>query len=176
MRNLSFIFCLLLLSSCANPYASLKKMVYEPVNVGTYSKNLFLKNSIKIESIIDSRKKYSSNKSKIEDSGFSEILELSLQRAQLYNGISPKYALRLEIIDSKQPKFGLNFTAMIKTNLRLTEISTNKIIINEDIVASATANVSEKFNATERLVIVTERTIKLLMEKVIERLRSYKSQ
>jgi hypothetical protein len=153
-----------------------KNMAYLPNASHANLETLIDKNSINLIDVYGGKNTNPLWTSQVGNIEFKKALIDSLKAHQLYNNESPKYNLSVGLMSISEPFFGLDFTVQAKSKIHLTEASTNKIKINEDIESSYTAKVSENFIGTLRLKAAKEGAIRNNIEKIINRLKAFKNQ
>jgi hypothetical protein len=162
-------FSFLGLMGCATN-ASVDQMVYYKQD-NKSPKNKFLMHSVSVKQVTGGQETNPLWTSKINNENFRQALVKSLQQANLYNSsIQPRYALNAELKMLDQPIAGFDMTASCQVHYTLHDIKQDKIIYDEDILASYTARMGDAFIGTERLKKATEGAAKANIQKLIEAL------
>lgn len=107
--------------------------------------------------------------SQIDNEAFSGAIIQSLQSQGLY-AERGTYSLNAELIKVKQPLFSGNTTVATSVKYRLTDLSSNKVILDELIEAAYTAKLSEAFIGVQRLRLANEGSIKNNIAALLEKL------
>lgn len=175
MRSIKLIITTLLilfLFGCASP-ARVDKMVPTTDQVAAnepISKSL--RESIIVTSVSGGEDTNPLWTSEIGNEEFKEALIQSLKNAGLYNAINSnsKYELIATLVEVQQPLFGLDLSVVTKAHYRLVDKKTRQSLLNEEIISSFTATVSDSFLAVERLRLANEGSAKANITQLIDKL------
>jgi hypothetical protein len=106
---------------------------------------------------------------------FESALFLSLKQLDLIAiNNKPRYELSVQFMSAEQPLFGIDFEVTSKIKYILIDKNSNKVIINNTILAPYTASFSDAWIAAKRLKLANEGTVRLNIMKFLEKLSSLK--
>ena len=169
MRSLLFIAlgsAFLLLTGCASG-AKMQNMVATP----NLSYNLGLKKQISAQQVTGGSETSPLWTSEISCQSFKAAIESSLKSEGLFSD-KGRYTLKANIIDVGQPFMGFNMTVTTHVRYILTDVRTNKIVLDEIIVTPFTATVSDAFVAVTRLRLANEGAGKANIKGLLKKLAS----
>ena len=175
MRSFKLIITTVLISflfGCASP-ARVDKMVSTDAAVTAnepISKSL--RQSIIVTSVSGGEETNPLWTSEIGNEEFKEALIESLKNAGLYNDINSngKYELIATLIEIQQPLFGLDLSVVTKARYRLVDKKTREPLLDEEIISSFTATVSDSFLGVERLRLANEGSARANITQLIDKL------
>lgn len=112
--------------------------------------------------------------SKVGSAEFERAIEASLRGVGMLqpNRQAGNYRLIADLQKVDQPMIGLSFTVTSTVQYSLVERISGRTIFNERISTPFTAGISDAFVGTERLKLANEGSIRVNIERLIERLSS----
>lgn len=137
-----------------------------------YSGDTPLKNNITVDSVTGGQDTNPLWTSEIGNSEFRQALEQSLASANLLSseGNNADYRLSAIMISVSQPIMGLSMTVTTTIQYVLIDITNDKELLIETIVAPYTAKFSESLLGVERLKIANEGSARANISQLIEKL------
>ena len=107
--------------------------------------------------------------SEISNEEFKLALKLSLKTQHLYSA-SGRYRLDAQLLEVKQPVFGLSFTVITKVKYTILDNRYGKVVLDKVVVADYTATMGDSFWGIKRLRLANEGSAKNNIEKLIRSL------
>ena len=107
--------------------------------------------------------------SEISNDAFSGALKKSLENEGLLSA-EGRYQLQATLLQVEQPLFGLDLKVVTHVEYLLIDKETNKVMLQETIIAPHTATVSDAFVAIQRLQIANEGSGRKNIEGLLLRL------
>lgn len=137
-----------------------------------YSRDTPLKNNITVDNVTGGQDTNPLWTSEIGNSEFRQALEQSLASANLLSseGNNADYRLSAIMISVSQPIMGLSMTVTTTIQYVLIDITNDKELLIETIVAPYTAKFSESLLGVERLKIANEGSARANISQLIEKL------
>ncbi len=132
-----------------------------------------LKKQIDVESVSGGEKTNPAWTSEISNENFSLALKRSLDHYGLFSAVG-RYQLDVQMLDVDQPLFGLDMTVTTRVRYSLTDMESNRVVIDEIVSAPYTATVGEAFLGAERLRKANEGSGKKSIQFLLERLAELK--
>lgn len=170
MKNI-FVFFLIalsvLLSGCATN-AIPQKMA--ATNLPTNQpKNKLLLHSITVDQVTGGHETNPLWVSKVNNDGFKQALETSLQSANLYSMSKNEAKYKLDVVlgELKQPFFGANFTVFCQAHYLLMDLKTQQKIYDKNITSDYTAKYSDNIIGSMRLQLANEGAARKNIENFI---------
>jgi hypothetical protein len=166
LKLLSLSLSIIFLYGCASG-AKFENTAYTESSVLKYDEEL--KNNIRVSSVDGGEKTNPLWTSEISNEAFKEAVKLSLSNQDLLaeNG---EYQLKVKLLKVDQPLFGLDLEVTTNVNYVLTDTKTNKVVLNDVIVAPYTATMGDAFVAIKRLRLANEGSGRSNIEGFLEKL------
>lgn len=159
----------LYLFGCASG-AKMESMIYQGDQKAYDAK---LKNDMKLDAVSGGKKTNPAWASNISNEAFSGALKESLKKQGLFSE-NGKYKLQVKMLKLDKPMFGLDLNVTTHVQYILTDTSSNKIILEETIVASHTATFQDAFAAVKRLRLANEGSGLKNIEGILNKLSGLK--
>jgi hypothetical protein len=152
LNLLSLSLAVIFLYGCASG-AKFQNTAYTEPSGLTYDEKL--ENNIGVFSVDGGEKTNPLWTSEISNEAFKEAVKLSLSNQGLLSE-NGEYQLKVKLLQVDQPLFGLDLEVTTNVNYVLTDTKTNKVVLNEVIVAPYTATMGDAFVAIKRLRLANE--------------------
>lgn len=152
LKLLSLSLAVIFLYGCASG-AKFQNTAYTEPSGLTYDEKL--ENNIGVFSVDGGEKTNPLWTSEISNEAFKEAVKLSLSNQGLLSE-NGEYQLKVKLLQVDQPLFGLDLEVTTNVNYVLTDTKTNKVVLNEVIVAPYTATMGDAFVAIKRLRLANE--------------------
>jgi hypothetical protein len=167
---LILLFTAAWLAGCSSP-AQMEGMVFTPDASAVGSYDDVLQKQMQVKSVEGGEDTNPIWTSEISNEAFQAALEQSLANAGLL-GTDGRFKLSVTLTQVDQPLFGFDMTVTSKIRYALKDTLSDKIILDEVIVAPFTATVSDAFAGIKRVRIANEgsarKNIELLPQKLEE--------
>jgi hypothetical protein len=147
------------LVGCASP-ALVEGMTH--ADLERTAPNPVLAQAIEVQATTGGKTTYPWWISRISNENFTQALIHSLQSHGYYisNNKAARYILKAEIKDTDYPWFGLDLDVTTTINYRLYELTTNRMIMNQDVKAMDVATFGDAALGSDRMRIALERSAK----------------
>ena len=152
LKLLSLSLAVIFLYGCASG-AKFQNTAYTEPSGLTYDEKL--ENNIGVFSVDGGEKTNPLWTSEISNEAFKEAVKLSLSNQGLLSE-NGEYQLKVKLLQVDQLLFGLDLEVTTNVNYVLTDTKTNKVVLNEVIVAPYTATMGDAFVAIKRLRLANE--------------------
>ena len=152
LKLLSLSLAVIFLYGCASG-AKFQNTAYTEPSGLTYDEKLA--NNIGVFSVDGGEKTNPLWTSEISNEAFKEAVKLSLSNQGLLSE-NGEYQLKVKLLQVDQPLFGLDLEVTTNVNYVLTDTKTNKVVLDEVIVAPYTATMGDAFVAIKRLRLANE--------------------
>lgn len=146
----------------------------EPVG-GSAVANEKLRQSVSVGGVEGGRETYRLWVSQISNENFKEALSKSLKNSGIEseNPDQARYVLSASIRKVDQPWFGFDMTVDTVISYILTEKSSSKVLLNQEIAASHTADFTEALYGPSRLRLANEGSAKQNIAKLLSSLQEF---
>lgn len=108
--------------------------------------------------------------SQVSNENFDAALKASLKAAGLLSGPDGRYKLSANLLDLQQPVFGLALTVTSTVRYVLTDSTTGKVLLQENIVLPYTAGFGDSAMAIKRLRLANEGAIRVNIDALLTKL------
>ena len=169
MKSLKLMGLLLssaLLFGCASG-AKMESMIATEQGGLTYSNAL--KKEISVEKVSGGESTNPLWTSEISNGAFSGALKKSLENEGLLSDTG-RYQLQATLLQVEQPLFGLDLKVVTHVEYLLIDKDTNKVVLQETVIAPHTATMDDAFVAIQRLRIANEGSGRKNIEGLLVRL------
>jgi hypothetical protein len=165
-KIISTLIIVLFISGCATG-AKIENMTTSEASL-TMARDFdqTIKNQISVELVTGGKKTNPLWKSSISSEAFREAVVKSLEQNDLY-GDKGVYQLGVELQKVKQPAFGFDMTVTTTVRYVLKNVTTNTTVMDEAIVATHTAPMSDAFVGVTRLRLASEGSAKKNIEELV---------
>lgn len=169
-----FIACSFTLSACASGARS-QQMIPAMKQDVMASKNSPLYKNIELATVIGGKNTNPMWTSQVSSMDFENALKEALVNSgYLSSAGSSSYLLRADLMELKQPLFGLQFNVTSTVDYTLQNKRSKEMKYSRKITAIGSASFSDSALAVERLRIANERSIQKNLETLLEDLRQQK--
>ncbi|MGD8560361.1 MAG: hypothetical protein PVH04_11890 [Gammaproteobacteria bacterium] len=169
MRKLKYftlLLAVLFLFGCASG-AKFENMAYTETAGLEYDEGL--KDEVGLSSVEGGEETNPLWTSEISSEAFQEAIKLSLSSQGLLSE-KGRYRLKVKLVKVDQPLFGLDFEVTTQVKYELTDTVTNKVVLDEEVVAAYTATMGDAFVAIKRLRLANEGSGKNNIEGFLKKL------
>ncbi|MDH5229761.1 MAG: hypothetical protein OEY38_06865 [Gammaproteobacteria bacterium] len=166
IKLLALLIAVVLLIGCASG-AKFENMAYTETSKFKYEQAL--KKEIGLSGVDGGEKTNPLWTSEISNEAFQEALKLSLTSQGLMSE-NGRYQLKVNLVKVDQPLFGLDLKVTTHVNYILTDTKTNKVVLDELVVAPFTATFGDAAIAIKRLRLANEGSGKNNIKGFLEKL------
>jgi hypothetical protein len=161
---------LLLLGGCASG-ATVQGMTAIPVDAPRQAFSAEFRGAIGIGIVTGGEDTNPLWTSEVGNAEFDQALRRSLQIQDLYAGTDDsRYLLDAHLLDLNQPLMGFATTVTSSVKYRITERATKQTVLEELVVSSYTAQMSDSWYGVERLRLANEGSLRDNIAEFIKRL------
>lgn len=151
-KPLLILFPVVFLYGCAFG-AKQENMVYAEVRGLTYDPALH--SEVEVASVVGGEETNPLWTSEISNDAFKRAVEISLSVQGLW-AQDARYQLEVQLLEVKQPLFGLDCTVITYVRYLLIDRHTGRVVMDEQVVGQHTATVGDAFVGIKRLRLANE--------------------
>jgi hypothetical protein len=163
------LFAATSLTACAMP-AQVNSMIGTPTV--QLLANSPLKESLRVNAVSGGKDTNPLWTSQVGNPEFQEALRQSLSKQGIIAANEARYQLDTSLVELKQPLVGFDLTVASTVHYTIKEITTNRVVFDQTIAASYTANFSDAIigGAVERLRLANEGSIRSNISQFLDQL------